>query len=232
MKPAAVLAAMMLLAVDRAVASDENTSFEKPERWGTPRILLEPAYPKDALESGKGATIDLDARVGGNGALEDIELHASSAEDDVFIEAIRKVVGFWRYYPPIGDDCLPSADRIKSQVAFEVDGGKPRVFVQRRKGPPPKSTTTLRPLKKVPPVYPRRMIEWNREALVYARAQIDPQGKVVAVRAEAYPRREFLGPHDFEDSVRNAGNLWIFPPANEVDGPRFYCFEVIFNLRD
>jgi hypothetical protein len=212
-------------------AQEASPSFDSAGRWGTAWLLTEPAYPKNALEKGLTGYVDVEARVTGTGELKEIEFKPGAPEAEAFVDALREPAKIWRFYGPIGDDCLPSSERISSRVWFEIDAGKPRIFVSRGEhrmfyGP------HLTPMKRVEPNYPRRMIRDNREAILFARSEIDPSGKVIGVTATAFPRERAELLFEFEKETRRALALWVFPPAPEgATASRFFCSDVFYRLR-
>lgn len=226
------LAAIALALVAPCEAAQEATpSFDNAGRWGTAWLLTEPAYPKDALEKGLTGYVDIEARVAGTGELKEIEFKPGTPEAEVFVGALREAAKVWRFYGPVGDDCLPSGQRITTRVWFEIERGTPRIFVSQAEDRV-FTHPELMPIERVEPRYPRRMIRDVREAILFARSEIDPSGKVIGVTATAFPRERAELLFEFEKEARRALGLWIFPPAPEgATAPRFFCSDVVFRLR-
>jgi hypothetical protein len=215
----------------RCGAAEDPPAFDNAERWGKPWLLTEPVYPKEALGKGLTGYVDVEGRVAGTGELKEIEFKPGSPEAEVFVGALREDVTVWRFYGPTGSDCLPSGERISNRVWFEIEGGKPKIFVSRGER---KRVTSheLQPVERVEPRYPPGMIRENRGAVLFARSEIDPAGKVIGVTATAFPRERAEYLFEFEKEIRRALKLWRFPPAPEgITAPRFFCSDVIFRLR-
>ena len=209
------------------------TSFENQERWGAPWLLTEPEYPKAARERGIAGYVDVEARIAGTGELKEVEVKPGSPAAEIFVPTVREAAGFWRLYAPLGDDCLPSSERVVTRVWFELDGAKPRIFISRGKREMKDVRSDLKPTSSNSPRYPRKMIDSGRNAYVFGRAEIDPAGNVVSTSATAFPRELAANLFEFERETRRALEDWKFPAAAEgAAGARFYCVDVVFRMWD
>jgi hypothetical protein len=87
-------------------------------------------------------------------------------------------------------------------------------------------------IERAEPRYPLKMIRDGRDAILFARSEIDPSGNVISVTATAFPRERAELLFEFEKEARRAFGLWVFPPAPEgTTAPRFFCSDIIFRLR-
>jgi len=104
-----------------------------------------------------------------------------------FVPALTSVVGSWKFEPPM-HECLPAKEPTTVEMAFEIDGGKPRLFLTRGAKPQMVSdlTAIYTPVKRVNPGYPRAALSRNWTAVVFSRIEIDRTGKVVDVQAQAF----------------------------------------------
>ncbi len=118
---------------------------------------------------------------------------SNSQESKAFIAALDDVLPHWAFHAVIGDDCLPLAMRVTTTVWFEVVDGKPKISVSSRRFTE-KDKKSLPPMTRVDPIYPDHMIRENREAIVYARMEVDRDGNVTQVAAKTFATSRRTGP--------------------------------------
>ena len=207
-----------------AYATLRNPSEHVAQPW----LLGQPKYPKAELAKGDTGYVSLDAKVNSAGALVDVRLAADSTGPQPFIDAVYDALPMWRFYPPIDSECQPSQERVKVRAWFEVEDGKPRVYVQ-GEGPAwqgeaqPKPTHT----RQAAAPYKVSSFRWQDGVIVFAKATIDAQGNVVSTTAKAYPRGLPWLMMPFEDQAKIALLDFKFPPAASAQ-PRHYCTDVVF----
>jgi hypothetical protein len=178
-----ILLAATFLAI--ALPSGAAISIEAPDSLGKVRKIVRPDYPAAALGRGANATIDVEGVVDGTGSLRDVRYRAVAGDAAAFMPALQAVVPYWEFNPPLGDDCLPTSERVQTRVEFEVDAGKPRIFVT--PGARGSARTGAKPTYMLAPAYPRAMEVTGAEAKVYTRATVDGSGRVADVSAKVYP---------------------------------------------
>jgi hypothetical protein len=224
----------MLIPAGLAAAEETPFHLEDPARWGTLVTVVRPDYPKEALSRGQTGAVDITGVVLGTGFLNDIEYRPDRPESAVFVEALKELVPDWQFYPPLGNDCLPTTERITTRMHFEIDAGKPRIFAEHAKRSDPREEfAKLKPTKRVNPRYPTAALNRRHMARVYAMLEIDPAGKVSNVRAKAFSaqarRDRELSP--FVDSTLYWLSQWEFEPLAEGDArARRACLDVDFRI--
>ena len=130
MKLASRLAVLALCCHGGVFASDVPVySGDAKVRYGRASRVVEPAYPKDALQSGQGAVITLTGAVNPAGVMESPRLAAASGDSDAFVAALREALPYWRFYTPTDDDCMPSETPVSVQVEFAAREGMPHVYL-------------------------------------------------------------------------------------------------------
>jgi len=130
---------------------------------------------------------------------------------------------------------MPSARPISVKVEFEVRDRKPHIYVTVAASEPlPSEWAGAIDSRQTPAIqFPRAMIHENREAVVFSRSQVGPDGSVVRVFAQAYPKPGTtpgtLTP--FSSEVERTLSHWKYP-ANPAKPLRKVCHRIDFNLRD
>ena len=190
-----------------------------PSQWGHVTHLVEPGYPQRALAEGRTGHVDVRGRVNAHGILGNATYSPGDPGSGIFIDPLRRVIRQWRFEPPLGPDCQPSAQRVANRVWFRIEEGKPRIAVavlpdaSRAHG-------TIAPLKREEPA-----ARAAGETVVYARMHVDNQGGVVSVEPRSYTRgRAGAGVRALEHEVIRALTQWRFPPAQ--DAQRRVCHSV------
>ncbi len=198
------------------------------EHIAQPWLLGQPKYPKAELAKGDSGYVSLDAKINSGGALVDIRLAADSTGPQPFIDAVYDALPMWRFYPPLDADCQPSQERVKVRAWFEVEDGKPKVYVQ-GEGPKWQGEDQPRPISTRQASYPYKVssFRWQDGVIVFAKATIDGQGNIVDIAAKAYPRGLPWLMMPFEDQAKIALLDFKFPPA-QSGSPRHYCTDVVF----
>lgn len=194
-----------------------------PSRWGHVTALVEPQYPKRALDAKRTGHVDISGRVNAHGVLEQITYSPDKPASGVFIDPLRRVIREWRFEPPLGRDCQPSARRVANRVRFALEDGKPRIDVSLVAGDT-EAPATVEPLKRETPSHD---LPGPAPAVIYARMQVDSHGDVVSVEPRSYPReRRARGVRELEHEVIRALTQWKFPPAAVPGATRHVCFPV------
>ena len=227
------IAFVVMCAAMLANAADQKPAhLEDPARWGTLVTVVRPDYPRPALAQGQTGIVDIEGVVQGTGFLKDIEYRPDRAESAVFVEALKELVPDWQFYPPLGNDCLPTTERVTTRVQFTIDAGTPRIFVEHAKRPVP-DFARMTPTSRRNPNYPRAGMEKRQSARVYALLEIDPTGKVFNVKAKGYSaqarRERDVAP--FVDRTLLALSQWQFEPLPEGETrTRLGCIDVDFRM--
>ena len=192
-----------------------------------PWLLGEPRYPKAELAKGTSGYVVIDARVNARGELVDVRPGPGNLGPQPFVDAVHDALPMWRFHPPLDAECQPSRERIQVRAWFEVEDGKPKVYVQ-GEGPEWKGDQP-RPIATRKATYPHNIssFRWQDGVIVFAKATIDPQGNVVDTTAKAYPRGLTWLMMPFEDQARVALLDFKFPPS-QLATPRHYCTDIVF----
>ena len=211
---------------------------EDRARWGTPALVVKPEYPRAALESRQKGIVEVEGMFDGTGKLSQVVYRPVSPAAEVFVPALQKVVPHWVFYVPVGSDCLPTPQKVTTQVEFAADGAEPRIFISYSKpqaGPRPESAEPLRPVHRRATQYPRSLRDAKLEARVYARLEIAPTRDVSRVTAVAYPTpgAPKTVEIEFEEEARRGLMGWRYPPAPQGSrGNRAVCQTVLFQVTD
>jgi len=231
MRTASIAVSILLLA---AGCSDISGNLRSPnDHLGAPWLVGEPRYPKEALAQGIGGYVDVEGSVDWRGFLKDAVLTPDRPASQPFADAVRDALPMWLFYTPLGEDCLPSGERVKMRAWFEVENGKSR-FALSPISPVFKGDRQPRPISTREAIYPHQVSQfrWHEGAVVFARATIDPSGAVVSTTATAYPRGVPQLMMPFEDQVRVALLDFKFAPAPTGSGHRTYCTDVVFKAEN
>jgi len=239
-------------------AAQDDVYVEPAKRYARLTKVLPPEYPSSALLAGRQAIVDVEGVIGPLQFMELPRITSSSNDAAPFIDAVAEALPYWRFRARTGNDCLPSAQPMRVRVHFEIDGGKPRIFVEHAKDPEPgppsdaASHERYKPISRTEPKYPRDMILKNMMAAVYAIVSVAPSGEVTKVQTRSFillpavsqrtlaendwmkrqdeqAREVSLAP--FEHEVEKAFLRWKYPPL--ADGQtRRICQDVLFTLKD
>lgn len=202
--------------------------------------IVQPEYPAEALARGQTGVVVLEGRLDPEGFAEDLKYLPDKPESAIFVDALKKVAADWMFVVSTDSDCQPTAAPMRTEVSFEIDGGKPRIFVTH--APAPKTSTALkivtstthyRPTRRIQPEYPRAMVNSGIAANTYSKLTVDRDGNVIDVKAVSYsPRRRAMELIPFDRSVQRAMIEWKFPPVPpEAKAPWIGCYQVNFRLR-
>ena len=229
----AMTAAAHAFAGDSVAGEPDAYYGSDPRQWGQPHVIVAPDYPADALASHVTGTVHVSGVIAPMGNLEDIAYSVDPPTATALVDALKEVMPRWVFYPSVAKTCLPSSDRVLTQVWFEIRDGEPHISVSRGgvPAPPEAGASQFKALTRVEPRYPRQMIREGRQSHVYARMEVDAAGTVTRVTAKAYPPARGLGP--FETESEEALMLWKFPPAQQgMSRPRILCYDIVYRLRD
>jgi len=228
MRTAPIAVWLLLLA---AGCADVTGNLRSPnDHLGAPWLVGEPRYPKEALAKGVGGYVDIEGSVSYRGELKDVVLTPDRASSQAFADAVRDALPMWLFYTPLGEDCLPTGERIKLRAWFDVEDGKPR-FALSPIAPLFTGKNQPRPIRTRDAIYPHGVTtyRWHDGAVVFARATIDTSGNVVETTATAYPRGLPWLMMPFEDQARIALLDFKFPAApSGAAAPRYYCTDIVF----
>lgn len=232
--PKTLLAAFAVLALVPAMAqpvdpSPEPARIEGSAPWGTIKRVVEPEYPQALIDSKAKGYVDISGRVTYYGALVDVIYTPGSEEAGLMVEPLRDVMKYWSFVPPMDHNCVPSGRVVKNRVSFEFDGEKPRLSVSHAVGEP-RESPSVKAISRVNPTYPRSMQVNGWQAFVFSRVTIDPEGNVVDVVAEAFPREEGVDLTHFTIVTARALKRWTFNPDPGAKGNRFACYDVVYRL--
>jgi TonB family protein len=205
-------------------------------KWGTPKIIVAPDYPPEALAHGLTGSVTVAAFIGPQGGLSEPSFVVDPPEATALEDAVKDVIRYWIFYPYVGDTCLRSPEPVLVRVWFEIHDGKPNISLSR---PPTRKPATrgsgdasFKALERIQPQYPKDMIHKGVEGKVYVRLLVDPSGKVSRVMTQAFPHETKVDRGSFEREVENTLTRWTFTPAAAgTTRNRVACYEVVFNLR-
>lgn len=204
-------------------------------RFGHPRRIIEPAYPMDALREGRGGAVTATGAITPAGVMESPTLVADTPAAEEFVGPLRNALGFWLFDTPYDRDCMPSTRPVSIKVEFEVRERVPHIYatVATEETTPAEWAGSIGSLQKPALRFPRSMIQANREAVVFARSEVGPDGAVMRVFARAFPKPG-VKPGDLEpfvDEVQRTLSQWAYP-KNPAKPLRKVCNTVLFNLVD
>ena len=227
---AAALAAAALVA-SAAEALPDPFHAEDPRLWGTAAIIVTPEYPKTALLRHRTGYVDFEGWLTPTMGLDDIRYFPGSVDVNDFVDAVRQVAPFWRFYTYAGDDCFPKLARVRTRVWFDVDGDRPKITVAKSAvGEKDTREVRLEPTLRENPAYPRAMLELGYRAHVYARQDVDSTGQVTAVSLKAYSQDTRGLLTEFENSARLALSKWLYPAVRDPAKVRHVCVKIVYQL--
>lgn len=210
-------------------ASSEPAFKENAERTGRPSRIVPPEYPRQALRERRGGIVEASGYVSPFGVLEDARVTAVPPSDEAFAAAVRDVISDWLFYVPTDNSCMPDRALVTNRVEFTADDGEPHISVTRRV-PSRESKPHFKALHRVNPGYPQSAVRNGVEATVYARINVDPEGKVSDVTEKAYSTSKSGVVHALEDEVRRTLLQWRFPPP-DTGKSWTGCYTINFRLR-
>jgi hypothetical protein len=214
------------LAMPMFACAQADTYYEEdPKRWGTPDRILLPDYPPGALKAGQTGYVDFEGAVGPLRELGDAKYAADSLASEVFVEALKDVLPRWSFFPPL-DMCMPAKVRVKNRIWFELDNGKPRIFLSRGSSGV-KERADTKPLRRIEPKYPVEALRAGWAAYTYSRLDVGPDGAVTDVTTQAFSNSSDAH-RVFEAANRSAFMRWQF----EAGKVRRACMEVFYRLRN
>lgn len=213
-------------------ARSETFAVEDPARWGTPEQIVLPDYPPEALKEGRVGYVDVVGRVSPLHELQAQEYTPDSPASEPFVAALKEVVRYWSFYPPVGADCRPIEEVTRLRVWFEIAEGKPKISVSRGPAGGPRLPRMLKATRKRDPGYPHRMLREGLQAYVYAGMRVGPEGEVTGVTTDVFPAETRDRLEDFASATQLALSGWRFPPAEADATPRTACVEVHFRIRN
>ena len=231
---------MLVMAGGVAIAGDDKpVDLNDQPMHGRLARIVKPDYPEEALARGQTGVVVLEGKLDPEGFAEDLKYLPDKPESAIFVDALKKVAADWIFVVSTDGDCQPIAAPMRTEVSFEIDDGKPRIFVTH--APAPKTTTVrknaptahYRPTRRIPPEYPRVMLNAGIRANTYSKVTVDRDGNVTDVKAMSYaPRRRALELVPFDRAVQRALSEWKFPPVPaEEKAPWMGCYQVNFRLR-
>jgi hypothetical protein len=229
-----------LLAVCSAFAvraEDVPTYSGDPKvKYGRVSQVVQPEFPKDALGNNLSGAIMVTGAINPAGIMESPRLVPDSPESEAFLPSLREVLPYWRFYTPTDRQCMPIDSKASVKVEFEAREGKPHVYLTYAASEPiPPSWQGVLPANQRPKIrYPRSMLREGREAIVFVRSEIGPDGNVLRIAVQSYPKPG-QPPHgsfgEFEEEIKRAMSEWTYP--KEASRPlRKVCDTVQFNLRN
>lgn len=223
----AALAALAFGAiVEPAAASAELFHAEPTKPWGTPRRVLPPEYPKEALEKRHTGHVDIEGVVTFARTFTVLSYTPDSEASRVFIEPLKKVIGHWTYYGRVGNDCRPIEEKTVTRVWFELDGDRPKISVSSPTTDKQTEPRLLQPVRRVEPRYPESMRRKNLQANVYTRMMVNGAGDVIEVSAHSYPEGNDRRP--FVRETEAALKEWKYPPSDRET--RTVCMDAVYRL--
>ncbi len=98
--------------VDDMADGQESSALQPPYRIAF-RI---PRYPKSAAKAGVQGVVEIEARVGTNGKVEEFIVHKGHEE---LVDAVKAAVSKWRY-KPLKLDGIPYDIKINVEVTFSL----------------------------------------------------------------------------------------------------------------
>lgn len=178
----ALLCAGVAMAAEPPAAPPASRTYfdEDPAKWASPKVVLPPTYPPDALAKGVTAVVEARVKLTATGRLEAIVETASEPKLDAFEAAVREVLKHWTFEQSFDDDCRPVAAEGRLKVWFEIKEGKPTISVTHMPAAPRSDRVGLKNLNRPEVIealqarYPRQARLDGEQAIVYARLSVDP----------------------------------------------------------
>jgi outer membrane biosynthesis protein TonB len=201
-------------------------------KFGRPTRIVVPEYPGDALAKHVTGYVDLQGQVSPLKSFTGIVFTPGTPEAALFVEPLREVIKHWEFEPVYRNGCFPADDPVKIRVNFEIEDGKPRIFVTMARSDPPKAQS-MSIVRSENPVYPRSAMRAGLQAFAYARMEVAPDGSVGKVDTEVYPQRAALDNLLFENELKHAFSKWRFNALPDGETRvRVACQSVFFRLKD
>lgn len=229
------LLASALLAIGAtalAQAPIEPEYREGSERIGQPSRIVAPEYPPLALMDKRGGVVEITGRVSPFGILEDAKVTVAPSTGEEFAVAVRDVLEYWLFHVPTDNQCQPDPHPIGVRVEFGAEDGKPHVGVVRLASPKVEPQAHYKAIHRVEPNFPKRALNEGIAGTVYARIDVDGEGRVSDVNAHAYSIRKAEGVmRSLENETRSALMGWRYPPPPEGK-PWAGCYVINYRFRD
>ena len=225
--PAAMLALVLL------ASGLPSSAATEAQLRGRLVETVPPEYPAEAVAARRGGSVEVQAFVEPTGVVRNVVYKPVSPDSASFVAPLEKVLPSWKFDPPVGADCQPAPRPVVARVDFELDGGKPKVFVAASTATLDAASTPpyVASVRRVSPKYPTDMYYRGFEAKVYARIEIGPSGAVSNIDAKAYPRGNTPKGgllEDFVEASRRALWEWRFPPSEAAS--RVSCMDFDFRI--
>lgn len=192
-------------------------------------VLVAPRFPKEALEKGQTATVDVFATIRTDGRPENVRIEANPPNES-FESAVMDVVPLWRLQPRIVPPGCGAADtQGHVTIWFEIDRGKPKVSYATH---PPAGIAPAdihndrRPVRTINPLFPPKLAQdpkAPKSMTQIAYVSIAEDGAVTGVTVSP-----MLYYRDFEPFISAALHQWKFEPQ---DSPWCGEFELVMTLQ-
>jgi len=248
MRTAIASTAMAAAAFALAQAAAQPVRVDLSAASGAGRIvqIVRPEYPAQVQARGQQGLVKVEVAVRPDGYGEKYTYTPDKPESSVFVEALQRVARNWKFRPTLGEDCFPVATPLAAEVAFELDQGKPRIFVTPLGRPPqpPAPLPHQKPVHAEKPYYP-----WDREgigiaAVTFVKFAVDRDGNVISAKGRSYTAqkapadtspvsrelaRRLADMTPFDQATELAVMSWKFPPVPAAQpAPWTGCWEARF----
>ena len=225
---------MLVVACSGVIAEEpaEVYHLEDSSRFGRPTRIVPPSYPPEALARHVTGFVDMLGHVTPLLSFERISYTPGTPEAAIFIEPLKEVVSHWQFRPVFGNGCFPTDDPVKLRVEFEIENEKPKIGVIVARADQPRAPP-IEVLRRVDLRYPSAAQKAGVQASVYVRLDVDPEGLVSNVQAQAYPHDSTDAYRAFERESQHAFGGWRFGPLPVGDTHRrIVCYNVMFMFKD
>lgn len=161
-------------------SSAQKTYYDDPAKWASPKVVLPPTYPADALAKGVTAVVELSLKLTATGRLDSIVEIGSEPKLEVFESAVRDVLKHWTFEQSLDTSCRPVAAQGRLKVWFEIKAGQPSISVTHLPVTLPANVADLRTVNRAELMevlaagYPRQARIDEAEAQVYAKLSVNP----------------------------------------------------------
>ena len=178
----AVSQAEITIANEPSKPAVKPTTFyvDDPVKWATPKEVLPPQYPKEALEKGVTAVVEATLNLKATGKLDSIISIQSAPAMEAFEKSVVDVLKHWTFAESFDPDCRPVPALSRVKVWFDLIEGKPSISVTHVQAAPVQGTAAVRELNRpevmaaLLELFPGEARRQGKSANVYARLSVNP----------------------------------------------------------
>jgi len=199
-------------------ASPKAFFTDDPVKWATPKVVLTPTYPKEALGKGVTAVVDATLNLKVSGGVESVAAIASEPKDESFELALKDVLKFWAFAQSYDMGCRPIPALSRIRVWFELKNGEPSISVTHVPAESRPNVEVIEEANRDEVIavlmknYPLDARRSQQGADVHTRLAVDPRtGQPRAVEV-----LEVIGPQANQRSRGVPGSAKVAPRATET----------------